>query len=72
MIAPGWFRQNVLATESIVIHMVEEACAFLPGPELARARLAVSGINCYFGLIVESLSDTPFSSAVSALVKYTG
>ena len=28
MIATGWFRQNVLTTESIVIHMVEGVCAF--------------------------------------------
>ena len=28
MIAPGWFRQNVLTTESIVIHMVEGVRAF--------------------------------------------
>ena len=28
MIAPGFFWQNVLTTESIVIHMVKGVCAF--------------------------------------------
>ena len=27
-IAPDWFRQNVLTTKIIVIHMVEGVCAF--------------------------------------------
>ena len=30
-IAKDWFRQNVLTTESIVIHMVEGVCAFRRG-----------------------------------------